>query len=144
MIVLSFAVAELKGEINLEAHTLLAEFSRAFSASFSGSSGTSSLSKVTLIFCGCVGLSSHFSVGNSFGKLQSSDEIFAVASLQLVFFLASWLFLSSTAGRCNHCWPPPALYPAVLWGFPFPHGSCVCLPGVPKCPAHPGTEVFAR
>lgn len=51
MIVVSFAVAELKGEINSGAHTLLTEFSRAFSVSFSGSSGTSSLSKVTLIFC---------------------------------------------------------------------------------------------
>lgn len=92
MIVLSFAAAELKGEINLGAHTLLTlltEFSRAFSASFSGSSGTSSLSKVTLIFCSRVGLSSHFSVGNSFGRLQSSDEIFAVASPHLIFLLAS-------------------------------------------------------
>lgn len=51
MIAVSYAVAELKGEINSGAHTLLTEFSRAFSASFSGSSGTSSLSKVTLIFC---------------------------------------------------------------------------------------------
>lgn len=88
MIVVAFPVAELKGEINSGVHTLLTEFSRAFSTSFSGSSGTGSLSKVTLIFCGRVGLSSHFSVGNSFGRLQSSDEVFSVASPQLIFFLA--------------------------------------------------------
>lgn len=89
MIVVSFTVAELKGKINSGAHALLTEFSGAFFfASFSQSSGTGSLSKVTLIFCSCVGLSSHFSMGNGFGRLQSSYEIFAVTSPQLIFFLA--------------------------------------------------------
>ncbi|XP_047922385.2 secretory immunoglobulin A-binding protein EsiB-like isoform X1 [Anser cygnoides] len=50
--------------------------------------GSGSASKVTLIFCGSVRLSAHSSLGNSFGRLYSLDEVFALAGRQLLSLLA--------------------------------------------------------